>query len=60
MSRATTTVTVSLMGLYHLTADPNNDTGYTIEEVTKMLEEKGAEYQMEVTVNHPVPDVPAE
>lgn len=56
MARETTTVTVSMMGLYHLTSDPNNNTGYTIEEVTKMLEEHGADYQIEVTVDHPVPD----
>ena len=33
METKTTTLTLSLVHLYHLTADSNNQTGYTIEEV---------------------------
>ena len=55
---ATNTVTLSLpmMHLYHLTADSANDTGYTIEQVTKMLEEHGPEYMIEATITTPVPE----
>lgn len=44
------------MHVYHLTADPANDTGYTIEEVTKLMEEHGADHRIEITVTTPVPE----
>lgn len=56
MATKTETLTMPLMHVYHLTADPANDTGYTIEEVTKLMEEHGAEHQIEITVTTPVPD----
>lgn len=46
----TKTLTLNLMSLYHLTYDPNNDTGYTIEEVAKMIEEHGASHEIEATI----------
>jgi hypothetical protein len=55
METKTETLTMPAMHVYHLTADPRNDTGYTIEEITKIVEENGAEYQMEVTVTTPLP-----
>lgn len=64
MATKTVTLTLPAMHLYHLTADPANDTGYTIEEVTKILEEHGPEHQIEATITTPVPEpqpeVPAE
>ena len=51
----TETLTMPLMHVYHLTSDPRNDTGYTMEEITKLLEEHGPDYQMEVTVTTPLP-----
>jgi len=51
----TTTVTVPLAHLYQLTADSNNDTGYTIEEVIALIDEHGNDYKLEVTVTHPTP-----
>jgi hypothetical protein len=56
MATKTETLTMPLMHVYHLTADPANDTGYTIEEVTKLMEEHGSDYKIEVTVTHPIPD----
>ena len=44
-----------LMHVYHLTADPANDTGYTMEEVTAMMSEHGPEHKIEITVTTPVP-----
>jgi peptidoglycan hydrolase CwlO-like protein len=55
METKTETLTLPVMHLYHLTADPANDTGYTMEQVTQMLEEPGAEYLVEATITHPVP-----
>ncbi len=55
METKTETLTLTVMHLYHLTADPANDTGYTMEQVTQMLEEHGAEYLVEATITHPVP-----
>ena len=52
---ATETLTLPVMHLYHLTADPVNDTGYTMEQVTQMLEEHGVEYLVEATITTPVP-----
>lgn len=56
MATQTVTLTMPLMHVYHLTADPANDTGYTIEEVTKLIEEHGSDHNIEVTVTHPIPD----
>jgi len=56
MATNTVTLTMPMMHLYHLTADPANDTGYTMEQVTEMLNQYGSEHQIEVTVTHPVPD----
>lgn len=55
MATKTETLTLPLMHLYHLTADPANDTGYTMEQVTQMLGEHGAEYLVEATITTPVP-----
>lgn len=55
MATKTETLTLPLMHLYHLTADPANDTGYTIEQVTQMLQEHGSEYPVEATITTPVP-----
>lgn len=60
MATKTETLTMPLMHVYHLTADPANDTGYTIEEVTKLMEEHGAEYKIEITVTTPVPEISVE
>jgi len=55
MATETTTLTLPLAHLYYLTADSNNDTGYTIEEVVELIEEHGNDYQIEATITHPVP-----
>lgn len=55
MATKTETVTLPLMHLYHLTADPANDTGYTIEQVTQMLQEHGPEHSVEATITTPTP-----
>lgn len=55
METATTTITLPLNNLYYLTADPNNQTGYTLEEIQSLIDEKGAEYKIEATITHPVP-----
>lgn len=64
MATQTVTLTLPTMHLYHLTADPANDTGYTIEEVTQMIQEHGPEHPVEATITTPVPEpqpeVPAE
>lgn len=46
----TKTLTLNLMSLYHLTYDPNNDTGYTLDEVRQLIEEHGADHEVEATV----------
>ena len=56
MATETTTLTLPLAHLYYLTADSNNQTGYTLEEVDALIAEHGNEYQIEATVTHPVPD----
>lgn len=56
MATKTETLTMPLMHVYHLTADPANDTGYTIEEVTKLMEEHGSDHKIEITVTTPIPD----
>ena len=54
MATETTTLTLPLMHLYHLTADSNNDTGHTIEEVSALIEENGPDYEVEATITTPV------
>lgn len=56
MATKTETLTMPLMHVYHLTADPANDTGYTIEEVTALMEEHGSDHRIEITVTTPVPE----
>lgn len=56
MKTKTETLTMPLMHVYHLTHD-GADTGYTLEEVTTMMEEHGAGHEIEVTVTTPVPEV---
>lgn len=56
MATETTTLTLPLAHLYYLTADSNNQTGYTLEEVDALIQEHGNEYQIEATITHPVPD----
>jgi DNA-binding transcriptional MerR regulator len=55
METKTETLTLPLMHLYHLTADSANDTGYTMEQVTQMLEEYGPDHQIEATITVPLP-----
>ena len=55
MATEATTLTLPLNHLYYLTADPNNDTGYTLEEVQALIDEKGGSHQIEATITHPVP-----
>jgi len=55
MATETTTLTLPLNHLYYLTADDNNDTGYTIEQVQALIDEKGGEFEIEATITHPVP-----
>lgn len=54
MATKTVTLTLPLMHLYHLTYD-GADTGYTIEQVTQMLQEHGPEHPIEATITTPVP-----
>ena len=56
MATQTVTLTMPLMHVYHLTSDSANDTGYTIEEVIKLIEEHGGDHKIEVTVTHPITD----
>jgi DNA-binding transcriptional MerR regulator len=51
----TTTLTLCLDHLYYLTADSNNDTGYTLEEVQALIDEKDGCFEIEATITHPVP-----
>jgi DNA-binding transcriptional MerR regulator len=55
MATETTTLTLPLAHLYYLTADSNNQTGYTLEEVNALIQEHGNDYQIEATITHPVP-----
>jgi hypothetical protein len=55
MATETTTLTLPLAHLYYLTADSNNQTGYTLEEVDALIKEHGNDYQIEATITHPVP-----
>jgi DNA-binding transcriptional MerR regulator len=51
----TTTLTLCLDHLYYLTADSNNNTGYTLEEVQALIDEKGGSFEIEATITHPTP-----
>jgi hypothetical protein len=55
MATETTTLTLPLAHLYYLTADSNNQTGYTLEEVSALITEHGNDYEIEATITHPVP-----
>jgi hypothetical protein len=55
MATETTTLTLPLAHLYYLTADGNNQTGYTLEEVDALIAEHGNDYEIEATITHPVP-----
>lgn len=55
METKTTTLTLPLNHLYYLTADANNTTGYTIDEVQALIDEKGGDFEIEATITHPVP-----
>jgi DNA-binding transcriptional MerR regulator len=55
MATETTTLTLPLAHLYYLTADSNNQTGYTLEEVDALIAEHGNDYEIEATITHPVP-----
>jgi hypothetical protein len=55
MATETTTLTLPLAHLYYLTADSNNQTGYTLEEVMDLIKQHGNDYQIEATITHPVP-----
>ncbi len=55
MATETTTLTLPLAHLHYLTADSNNQTGYTLEEVDALIQEHGNDYQIEATITHPVP-----
>jgi hypothetical protein len=57
MSTKTETLSMPLMHVYHLTADSANDTGYTIDEVTALIDEHGSNHIIEITVTTPVPDI---
>lgn len=56
MATKTVTLTLPVSHLYYLTADPANDTGYTIEEVTELMNEKGGDHLIEATITTPTPD----
>lgn len=56
MATETTTLTLPLSHLYYLTADSNNDTGYTLEEVLALIQEHGNDYRIQVSITHPVPE----
>jgi hypothetical protein len=55
MATETTTLILPLAHLYYLTADSNNQTGYTLEEVDALIAEHGNDYEIEATITHPVP-----
>ena len=55
MATKTTTLTLPLSHLQYLTQDPNNDTGYTIEQVDALIAQHGRDYEIEATITHPVP-----
>jgi len=51
----TTTLTLCLDHLYYLTADSNNQTGYTLEQVQALIDEKGGSFEIVATITHPTP-----
>lgn len=55
MHTKTTTLTLPLDHLYYLTSDENNQTGYTLEQVQALIDEKGGSFEIEATITHPVP-----
>jgi prefoldin subunit 5 len=55
MATETTTITLPLDHLYYLTVDSNNQTGYTLDEVQSLIDEKGGSFEIEATITHPVP-----
>lgn len=55
MATETTTLTLMLDHLYYLTSDPNNDTGYTLEQVEALIAQHGGSHTIEATITHPVP-----
>lgn len=59
MEYKTETITVTALVLYHMTYDGTN-TGYTLEEVNHLIEERGPGYELEVTVQIPVEQEPVE
>lgn len=56
METKTEKLTMPLMHIYHLTHDGMN-TGYTLEEVTRMMTEHGSNHEIEITVTIPVPEI---
>jgi hypothetical protein len=60
MSTKTETLTMPVMHVYQLTADSANDTGYTMEQITELLTQKGPDYEIQVTVTTPVAEVTPE
>jgi hypothetical protein len=58
MATKTETLTMPVMHVYYLTADPANDTGYTMEQATDLLNEYGPEHQIEITITTPVYEPP--
>lgn len=60
MDTKTETLTMPLMHVYHLTADPANTTGYTIEQVRALIEEHGTDHQIEITITTPVAELQSE
>ena len=55
MATKTETLTMPLMHVYHLTYDGAN-TGHTLEEVTALINEHGADHKIEITITTPVPE----
>jgi predicted nucleic acid-binding Zn-ribbon protein len=54
MEKETKSLILPLSHLYYLAQDPNNDTGYTIEEIQKLVEEHGWDYRIEANITTPV------
>lgn len=54
MEKETKSLILPLSHLYYLAQDPNNDTGYTIEEIQKLIEEHGWDYRIEANITTPV------
>jgi len=54
MEKETKYLILPLSHLYYLTQDPNNETGFTIEEIQKLVEENGWDYRIEANITTPV------